>query len=230
MSSVAMKLKPGRFIWTVLVTFYFLVFFRNFFSDAAPGRLLLQLLFAYAFVLWLAVEYYFGSPFFQSGVVEHSSFWRGVFAFFVYPYLGCVAADYIWWNRTQIPVAPVLWWVLGMAAFGVGTYIRLKTLFVLQQLTEPGRGRFSERRFLELPFQNTCRHPRYLATLLQIVGAAFAFCSWGGLVLVLVLGLPLVLVQAWHEDRALRRTLKAEYQSYSEKTPLLLPRLGRTSG
>jgi len=88
----------------VLVTLYFLIFFTNFFRDAVPDRMTLPVLFAYVFVLWLSLEYYLGSPFFQSGVVEHSALWRGVFAFFVYPFLAYLGADFIWWGWTQMPV------------------------------------------------------------------------------------------------------------------------------
>ena len=104
MSSFIRRFKTGRFVWTVLVTLYFFVFFTNFFRDAIPDRMTLPVLFAYIFVLWLSFEYYFGSPFFQSGVVEHSALWRGIFAFFVYPFLAYLGADFIWWHWTQMPV------------------------------------------------------------------------------------------------------------------------------
>jgi hypothetical protein len=143
MSSFVKRFKPGRFIWTVLVTIYFLFFFTNFFRDAIPDRMTLPVLFAYVFVLWLSVEYYFGSPFFQSGVVEHSAFWRGIFAFFVYPFLAYVAADFIWWHWTQIPTPVAVTGFLGLAVFGIGTYLRLGTLFGLlgiAQVKPPARG------------------------------------------------------------------------------------------
>ncbi len=221
----------GRTAWTVLVTAYFLFFFRNFFADAAPSGGLMPLLFAYAFVFWLAVEYYFGSPFFQSGVVESSPLWRGVFAFFVYPFLGYVAADAIWWHWTRIPLPAAVTWVPGMLVFAAGVYVRIDTLLAIVGLTRPRAGRGGgprfERQFVRLRFQRMSRHPRYFATLLQLIGAALAFGSWGGLVLAAAVGFPLILLQVRGEDRRLAKLLKSEFKGYAAETPLFWPRIGR---
>jgi protein-S-isoprenylcysteine O-methyltransferase Ste14 len=235
MNSISLKFRTGRLVWTVLVTIYFLVFFRNFFADALPVGYALSLVFACAFVLWLAVEYYLGSPFFQSGVVEASALGRGVIAFFVYPYLGYVVADRVWWHWTQLPLPPVVAWVLGMLLFGAGVYVRLVSLFDLVRLArvpagrKQGRGRPQEHRLTAQRLQRLCRHPRYLATLLQLVGAALVFNSWGGLVLVVAIGLPLVLLQVRHEDRGLSAMLKGDFRSYADRVPLLWPRLRRSA-
>ncbi len=228
MSSFVLKFKSGRLIWSVLVSLYFLVFFTSFFSDAVPDRMVVPIIFAYLFVLWLAVEYYFGSPFFQSGVVEPSPLWRGVFAFFVYPYIGYVVADFIWWRLTQFPITHYIFGVLGLLIFGLGVYIRLATLFGLIKIAQikPNTGEvvFSPRRFLELKWQKVCRHPRYLGSLVQLTGIALIFNSWGGLLLVGVLGLPLILVQARYEEKALAPILKSEFAQF-QRVAMLLPRL-----
>jgi protein-S-isoprenylcysteine O-methyltransferase Ste14 len=233
MTSYIKRFKTGRFIWTILVTLYFLIFFTNFFRDAIPSRMVLPVLFAYVFVLWLSLEYYFGSPFFQSGVVEHSALWRGIFAFFVYPFLAYLGADFVWWRWTQIPVPVVGTGLLGLAVFGVGTYLRLGTLFDLLRIAQvkpPARGAkeetvvLPEKRFVGLRFQKLARHPRYVATFVQLVGAALVFRSWGGLVLAVALGLPLLLVQAKYEDAHLRDLLKSELKTYAESVPAFWPR------
>jgi len=231
MGEIGLRFRFGRLVWTVLVTFYFLVFFRNFFADALSGSTLLPVLFAYVFVLWLSVEYYVGSPFFQSGVVEASALWRGVFAFFVYPFLGYVAADYIWWHWTQIPLPGAVFGVLGLAVFGLGVYIRLSTLLGLvavESQPKPGQRAFLEKKFVALRFQQMCRHPRYLAVLVLMVGATLAFNSWGGLVLAGVIGLPLVLLQVRHEDKMLKGLLKTEGKRYFEQVPAFWPRFRRS--
>jgi len=234
MSSFVRRFKTGRFIWTVLVTLYFLIFFTNFFRDAIPDRMILPLLFSYVFVLWLSLEYYFGSPFFQSGAVEHSAFWRGVFAFFVYPFLAYLGADFIWWHWTQMPVPVAVTGLLGLAVFGIGTYLRLGTMFALlgiAQVGPPVRGSKEEtlllpgKRFVALRFQKLSRHPRYFATFVQLVGAALVFRSWGGLVLAVAIALPLLLVQARHEDTQLRGLLKNELKNYTDTVPSFWPRL-----
>ena len=233
MSSYIKRFKTGRFIWTALVTLYFFLFFTNFFRDAIPDRLTLPVLFAYVFVLWLSLEYYFGSPFFQSGVVEHSALWRGVFAFFVYPFLAYLAADFIWWHWTQIPVPVAVTGILGLAVFGIGTYLRLGTLFGLLRIAQvkpQARGSkeetllLPEKRFVALRFQKVARHPRYFATFIQLVGAALVFRSWGGLLLAVALGLPLLLVQVRYEDAHLRDLLKNELKTYTEAVPAFWPR------
>ena len=89
-----------------------------------------------------------------------------------------------------------------------------------------GQGRFPERKFVQLRLQKLCRHPRYLATMMQLVGAALVFRSWGGLVLAFALGLPLVWIQVRHEDRGLKRVLRKEYKEYADRVPLFWPRLG----
>ncbi len=229
MNSFILQLRTGRLLWTILVTFYFIVFFTNFFSDTVPELRIIPLLFAYTFVLWLAVEYYFGSPFFQSGFVAPSPLWRGVFAFFVYPYLGYLAADFIWWEWTQIPINYLITGIPGLLLFGLGVYLRLATLFsvlgIAQIKTEAGEIVFPPRRFLNTEWQKLCRHPRYLAIFIQLLGAALVFRSWGGLVLTVFIGLPLILVQARYEERLLVQALKTEFTVYAGVTPFLFPRL-----
>ncbi len=230
MEGIGLKFRLGRLVWTVLVTFYFLVFFRNFLSDTLTGSLLVPVLYAYLFVLWLAVEYYFGSPFFQSGVVEPSALWRGVFAFFVYPYIGYIAGDFIWWHWTQVPLPPLVLGIVGLGVSGIGVYIRLGTLFGMSNIDSsarpgPAQRGFPEKRFVALRFQRYCRHPRYLAILIILAGAALTFNSWGGLVLAGVLGLPLILLQVRHEDRLLKALLKTEGKRYFDQVPRFWPRL-----
>jgi protein-S-isoprenylcysteine O-methyltransferase Ste14 len=241
MNDYVVRFKYGRFIWTVLAALYFVIFFVNFFRDAAPGRLAVPVLFATVFVLWLSLEYYFGSPFFQSGTVEPSALWRGVFAFFIYPFLMYVAADFVWWHWTQIPAPPLAFGVIGLVVFGVGTYFRLTTLSDILRIAQVksvlgAKGKapvehvvIPERKFMGLRFQRRSRHPRYVATLIQMVGMSLVFNSWGGLALTLVVGLPLVLVQARHEDGQLRAMLRGDFQNYAASVPFFWPVFGRTS-
>jgi hypothetical protein len=225
MSAFIRRFKLSRFAWTVLVTVYCLTFFTNFFRDSIPAQMVIPTLFAYLFVLWLSLEYYFGSPFFQSGVAEHSAFWRGIFAFFAYPLLGYVAADFIWWHWTQIPLPALATGVLGLAVFGFGTFVRLDTLFGLLRIAQVRNApkgakedfiTIPEKRFVGLRFQRLTR---------QLIGASLAFRSWGGLVLVLAVGLPLIMVQARYEDQRLKHLLKSELDKYVETVPAFWPRL-----
>jgi protein-S-isoprenylcysteine O-methyltransferase Ste14 len=233
MSNYGNRIRFGRLVWTILVVFYFIVFFSNFLADALPTGRLLANLFAVLFVVWLGIEYYFGAPFFQSGIVEHSSFWRGVFAFFVYPFIGYCAADLIWWHWTQLPLPAPFAGVLGLLVFGVGTLVRLEVLFGLLGIIQvkvqgkEERVTIPEKKLVGLRLLRLTRHPRDLGTIVQLLGIALVFNSWGGVVLALALGLPLILAQVRHDDRLMRELLKAEADRYYAAVPLLFPRLGR---
>lgn len=234
MNSLVFRFRSGRFIWTVLAAIYFLIFFTNFFNDAVNGDVLIPLIFAYIFVLWLALEYYFGSPFFQSGVVEPNSVWRAVFAFFVYPYFAYLGADFIWWHWTQFPIPNYILGILGLLIFGFGVYLRLTTLFSFLRIIQikPGSHQvlIPTKKLLNLKWQRVCRHPRYLGTLIQLLGAGLVFNSYGGLLLTLIVGLPLILIQAHYEERILKLQMKTDYEQYSGSVPLLIPRLPAKSG
>ncbi|MFO7651743.1 MAG: hypothetical protein R6X13_10450 [bacterium] len=230
MNNYGGRIRFGRLAWTVLVMAYFVVFFTNFLADALPDGRLLANIFAVLFVLWLGVEYYFAAPFFQSGVVEHSALWRGVFAFFVYPYIGFCAADFIWWRWTQLPLPAVVTGLLGLLVFAGGTLVRLDVLFGLLQIIQVrmlGKEEhmtIPEKKLVAVRLMRLCRHPRYLGTFIQLIGVALVFNSWGGLLLAAAVGLPLILVQVRHDDARLRGVLKGESERYFGATPLLFPR------
>ncbi len=230
MTSLVFKFKSGRFVWTGLVTVYFLIFFTNFFDDAIGAKAVIPLIFSYNFVVWLALEYYFGSPFFQSGVVEPNPLWRALFAFFVYPYFAYLGADFIWWRWTQIPIPAFIAGIIGLVVFGLGVYLRAVTLFSIlgSVQTKPGSDQvlILTKKMLNLKWQRVCRHPRYLGTLIQLLGAALVFNSYGGLILLLILGLPLIIIQVRYEERVLRNQMKTDYERYCQTVPLLLPKLG----
>ncbi len=229
MNSLAVKFRTGRMVWTVLAALYFLIFFANFFADLIPEQKTIALIFSYSLVLWLAIEYYFGSPFFQSGIVEPSALWRGVFAFFVYPYFGYLCADFVWWRWTQIPLHYLITGILGILIFWLGTYLRLRALFDLVRIADvkndTGAVIIPGKRFLALKLHRLCRHPRYLGTFVQLLGSALVFRSWGGLVLTLILGLPLIFLQVRYEERMFARFLKSDFEQFQKLAPLLFPRL-----
>lgn len=223
----------GRTAWTVFVTVYSLVFFQNLLHDALGDAGLIQRVFSALFVVWLGIEYYFGSPFFQSGLLAHSPLLRGLFACFVYPYIGYAGGDFVWWHWTQMPLPRALSGTVGLLVFAAGTGIRLLTLLEVIRM-QRGRSAAGSRQTrdevlpggstVRLRFQRMCRHPRYLATLVQLLGIAFVFRSWGALVLVIVIGFPLVLAQARYEDAVLRNLLGADFETHWQRVPLLLPR------
>jgi len=236
----SVELKFGRLLWTVAVTFYCGVFFRNFLVDAGSGRagtwgIVLPVTAAMLLLLWMGVEYYLAAPFFQSGIVEPSRFLRTLFAFFVYPFVTYVVADYFWWKWTQFPFLSMPAGLLGLLVLGTGSYFRLASLLALVRATSRqsrkerlGHAAVARADTLsQLPLQRLCRQPRYLGTLLQLLGIALAFNSWGGLVLAAGIGLPLIWVQAREEDVRIGKSDPDGHNRYAARVPLLIPRYRR---
>lgn len=211
------RIRGGRLLWTIFVTLYFVNFFKTMFHDALDGRALLPTVFAIVFTLWMAVEYYYESPFFQSGVVEPSQLWKGLFALFYYPFLGYCVADNVWTHWTQMgPLSP---WVniLGIAVFLLGAGLRFDTLATLL--------RTSDKKLVRAGLFRFTRHPRDLATLLQILAVPLVFSSWSGLLLALAIGLPLLLVEMNYEEARLLARFPDDFLNYRKAVPVLLPRL-----
>jgi protein-S-isoprenylcysteine O-methyltransferase Ste14 len=212
------RIRWKRLLWTVLVTFYFLVFFRNLFTDALAGRSWLPTWFFSVFTIWMAFEYYFGSPFFQSGVIEPAVLWKSLFALFYYPFVGYCVADFTWTGWTRI--SPLVPWlnILGVLIFMFGAALRLLTLRTLVRAQPNRLVRSGLFRFV--------RHPRYLASLVQLIAVPLAFSSWLGLVLALGLGLPLLLRQVGLEDTRLRNAYGDDFAAWQQNVPKLIPGFG----
>jgi len=208
-----------RLIWTVLVTLYFINFFKNLFHDALDGQAWMPVLFFASFTLWMAFEYYFRSPFFQSGVVEPPRLGKTLFALFYYPFLGYCVGDNVWWHWTQFPGLYPLVNLLGVALFLLGAWVRLTSLRTL--LRSPSG------RFVRSGLFRTVRHPRYLGTLLQLLAVPLVFTSWLGLLLALVIGLPLIALEIRTEESGLERSFREEFNAYRQSVPALIPRLSR---
>jgi protein-S-isoprenylcysteine O-methyltransferase Ste14 len=205
-----------RLIWTAFVTFYFIDFTKNLFNDALPGRSLVPILFFISFTVWMAFEYYFGSPFFQSGAVEPAPLWKSLFALFYYPFLGYAVADYTWTRWTQLGVLSPYLNVLGIVLFLLGAAIRLSSLYAVLRSRS---GKLVRRGLF-----NRVRQPRYLGTLVQMIAVPLVFSSWLGLLLALAVGLPLILRQIRTEEASLLSVFKEEFASYQQRVPVLIPR------
>ncbi len=209
------RIKFWRLVWTVFVVLYAFTFFRNLFTDALPDNRMIPVVFFTIMVLWMAVEFYFETPFFQSGLVSERSLYTVLFALFLYPFLAYCVADFTWLGWTQIRfLAPVISY-LGIVLFLVGCIFRLYGL--LQIKTKAGK-----RLWRTKPFSYS-RHPRYLATVIQIFSIPLAFSSYLGIVLALVIGVPIILKEVALDDRRLTELYKPDYDSYKQSIPLLWP-------
>ena len=208
-----------RFLWTIFGTYYFFNFIHNFFEDATPEKALIPTMLFFVVTIWLAFEYYFGSPFFQSGMVEMLQIWRGFFAFFFYPFVGFCVADYAWLHWGQLGFLYPVINIVGLLLFILGVLIRLYSLFIVLRLPET--------KFIPKGIFKVCRQPRYLATILQLFGIALALSSYIGLVLVIVIGLPLILAEVRYEEKTLAERFKTDYINYAKSIPVLIPKFRR---
>lgn len=214
-------IKTGRLFWTIFVVLYGITFSKNFFSDAVGDNASIYIIFAVVFIIWMGIEFYFGFPFFQSGILrEENSFLKGLFGFFFYPFLGFCIADRIGFSWSQIKFISPFFRFLGFLIFLSGAVLRLYTL----QYIVKSR---SYKTLLKHPPYKLCRHPRYLATFLQVMGISLVFSSYLGIILGMGIGLPIILKEAQWEEKVLLKIYKGEYRIYKEKIPMLFPFLAK---
>lgn len=210
---VKMKLRLGRLIWTLFITYYFLNFFRNFFNDAVLEQSMVPTLIFYALVIWMAVEYYFGSPFFQSGLIVPEPTLKSIYGLVFYIFLAYSISDYIWLKWTQLSFLYPAINLIGFGIFLFGVYLRLATLFSLLFL--------KEKRFPRKGVFKKILHPRYTATVIQLFGLSLGFSSYLGILLSVLLTF-LIYKEVQYEDRVFEKEYP-DYLGYKKTTALLFP-------
>jgi protein-S-isoprenylcysteine O-methyltransferase Ste14 len=169
----------------------------------------------------MALEYYFGSPAFQSGIISFSSASRNIFALFFYANAIFCIADFSRLNFTQLNFLYPYLNIIGIIIFTFGVLLRYFTLIELLRLPAnklPKSGIFQ-----------TCRHPRYLATIIQTISIPMIFSSYLGLILSLTLGLFLIYKVTQSEERTLIKQYKEDYINYQQHVPFIIPKLSRFS-
>lgn len=204
--------KLFRFLWCIFLFIYFYHFPKNFFTDAIPEKSFIPVLFFQSFCFWLIIEYYFSSPFFQSGIFLSSLPLKNLFAFYFYPYLIFLVFDYGWWGKGQIRFFYPYINFLGLLIFFLGILLRLLTLFLFLTNSMP--------KLIKGRLFRISRHPRYLATLIQLVSLPFIFSSFIGIFLLLP-GIFIIKKEADFEDIGLKEYLKKDYDKYLKNVPLL---------
>ncbi len=211
----------GRFLWTAFVTWYFINFSKNFFGSLTSDRIQIPVIFFLILVLWMAIEYYFSSPLFQSGIVKPVFFERILFSIFFYATTIYCIADFTTLHWTQVNFAYSYLNIIGIVIFGIGVLLRYFTLFELLRLPAqklPKSGIFQ-----------VCRHPRYLATILQTIAIPMVFSSYLGIILALFLGLYIIYREMRAEEKILIKNFQDEYTFYQKNVPFIIPKLSRLS-
>jgi protein-S-isoprenylcysteine O-methyltransferase Ste14 len=215
------KINFWRLVWTLFVTWYFINFSRNFFNSLTSEKALIPIIFFIILVLWMAFEYYFTSPFFQSGIVAIHGWLKLLFSLFFYVMAIYSIADYISLHWTQVSIAYPYLNIAGLIVFIIGVLIRLTTLFQLLNQTQ--------NKFIRSGLFNVCRHPRYLGTILQIIAIPLVFSSYLGLIASLSIGLLLIYLEMQTEEQVLLKQYRDEYVEYQKHVLFLFPDLTRLS-
>ncbi len=211
----------GRFLWTVFVFWYFIIFSRNFFSSINPDRSPIPVAFFMILVLWMAIEYYFSSPLFQSGIVKPAFLERSLFSIYFYATTIYCIADFVSLRWTQINFAYPYLNIIGIIIFTIAVLIRFFTLIELLRLPAqklPKSGIFQ-----------VCRHPRYWATILQTIAIPLVFSSYVVIILAVTIGLYLIFREMRAEEKILLKNFQDDYLFYQKNVTFLKPRLSRLS-
>jgi len=209
----------GRFLWTIFVTWYFINFSRNFFSSLNPDLSQIPTVFFLVLVLWMAIEYYFSSPFFQSGIVKPLFFEHNIYSVYFYSTTIYCIADYTSLHWTQIRLTSPILNIIGIIIFTFGVLLRYFTLIELLRLPAhklPKSGIFQ-----------VCRHPRYLATILQTIAIPLVFSSYLGLLLAMIVGFYLINREMRAEEQILLKDFPDDYLFYQKNVPFIKPKLSR---
>lgn len=204
------KLKWGRLLWCLFLFIYFSHFFRNLFLSSLSKNVFVPIFFFITLSYWMIIEYYFSSPFFQSGIVECHKFLRVIYSLYFYPFLIFNSADYCYKNFSQINFLKPAINIFGLFLFFSGTILRLITLFIVINASLNNLSK-------QIVYKKI-RQPRYLATLIQLISIPFTFSSFIGFLLISI-GILITIYQAKYEDKSLTKYYK------DLKIPLLFPKL-----
>lgn len=207
------RVRWGRLLWTGFVLFYAFHFFKNFFSDAIPGKAVIPIAFFYILTLWLGIEFYFGQPFFQSGMPGiGNNPYRARFAAFFYPTLIYCVVDFSQgWTQLKA-LSPVINW-FGIGLFLLGVVLRLWALYPI--VARPDRPPFGYG-----PYRHT-RAPRYIATWIQAVALGLSFSSYLGLMISLAFGSLIIRKEIYWEEERLAGVYGKEWVRYRTQVPIL---------
>ncbi|MCB9799154.1 MAG: isoprenylcysteine carboxylmethyltransferase family protein [Candidatus Omnitrophica bacterium] len=70
-----------------------------------------------------------------------------------------------------------------------------------------------------------CRHPNYLAILLEVTGYGCVFSAWKALALTWMIYGPVLWFRVHAEEREMKRHFGQIYEAYCRRTPAIMPRL-----
>lgn len=184
------------------------------------------------FLLWAA---YFTIPFFWFLVHPFAGFWRrrrgrtyaaygmGIWLAFL---AGFSVSSGFWFAERFERTWPVL-----LAGFALIVVEPLVTRRAEGELGLPILVGWAERdpdqfppRLVETGIYRRVRHPRYLAAMCVLFGAALLAGAWR-LLYLSALGIPLFTLLAWLEERELLQRIGEPYRDYCRRVPRFLPRL-----
>lgn len=184
------------------------------------------------FLLWTA---YFTIPFFWFLVHPFAGFWRrrrgrtyAAYAVGIWlAFLAGFAVSSGFWFAERFERT----WPLVVAGFALISFEVLITRRAEGELGMPILIGWAERdpkqfppRLVESGIYRRVRHPRYLAALSVLFGAALLTGAWRLLYLT-ASAVPLYFLLTWLEERELRQRIGEPYRDYCRRVPRFIPRL-----
>jgi protein-S-isoprenylcysteine O-methyltransferase Ste14 len=194
------KLNWGRLIWTLLLCWYFINFANNFLNSLNAEKAQIPFVFFNLLIIWMGIEYYFGSPYFQSGTVILPGILKILFAIFFYSVTVYSIADYVTLNMTQLKALYPYVNIIGLVLFALGIIIRIWTLFELIFFFNNSHTA-NIFRYFNMGNLKIARHPRYLGTLLQTIAIPMLFSSYLGFILTVLIGPYLICLEIETEEK-----------------------------
>ncbi|MEO0086700.1 MAG: hypothetical protein ABIK77_00265 [candidate division WOR-3 bacterium] len=204
------KLKWGRFLWCLFLFIYFFHFFKNLFASSLNQGVLIPTIFFITLTYWMIIEYYFSSPFFQSGIVSYHQGLRIIYSLYFYPFLILNGVDYCYRHFSQLEFLKPGINIFGLIIFFIGTLLRIITLLIALTSSLPDLSK-------KIIYKKITQ-PRYLATLIQLISIPFTFSSALGFFL-LPLGVLIIIFQAKYENKIIMKYYP------TPKVFLLIPKL-----
>ncbi len=177
-----MKINYKRLIWIVFILLYSGLFFYNCLHPYENW--FFSYLYTMLLVLWLCTEYYQKYLFFQPSFIpneSHNFFLRGLFALFFYSSFVFGITTIVWWHQYRILNTPILP-IAGILVLSYSIYARG------QCLRQMKKGNQNIKQF-------------FFSIALLIFSMVLGYDSYFLLIYAIVIGLPLILLQAQHYNK-----------------------------
>jgi len=173
-------------VWIVFITLYTGLFFFNCLSQYRNWTF--PYIYTMLLILWLAREYYVKNLFFQSGLLPMEKYnfaLRAMFALFFYSSFIVGIITVVAWDKYQIKAYPIFQ-LIGIA-------LLLYSVFIRTRITR-------DEQITTRTFENF-----YFSLIVLMISMCLGYGSYFMLLYMIIVGLPLIFLQARYEERIFRQ-------------------------